>query len=129
MKKVINGLLATALFFAGQSIVGQAGPEEVTEGRDVARLRTLLQRRSVEPGLRIQMRDADLRNTDLSGTDLTNVDFTGADLRNTDLSGANLTNTITMHARQEGANFEGAIGLFPAQKDDARRQGALNVPD
>jgi len=120
MKKVINGLFAAVMLVA----VGQAVCAPVARGKDVQRLKALL-----AAGSPIIMPGADLKNADLSGADLSNADFTRADLRDANLSNANLTNVILLHAKLSGANFAGVTGLFPGQKDDARRQGALNVPD
>lgn len=121
MKKVINGLFAAVMLVAmGQAVCGRPAKQ----GKDVERLKTL-----VETGGDLSLRGADLSNADLGGLDLRGAMLNGADLRNSDLSNADLTGSHLMYAKMEGTNFEGAIGLLPGQKDDARRQGALNVPE
>lgn len=116
MKKVMKDLLAAVVLVAiGQAICLHG----LREGDDAPRARQ---------GDR-NLKRADLTAADLRGLDLRGAMLEEADLRESDLSYADLTGSSLRRAEMRNANFEGAIGLSTDQKDDARRQGAVNVPD
>lgn len=76
-------------------------------------LRTIRDRKTVEPSERPDLRGAvlvaeDLSNMDLSGADLTGADLTGADLSNTTLFQATLIDVSLLNAKLDNADFTGA---------------------
>src|SRR3990167_803422 len=69
------------------------------------------------------LRDANLRDANLTGADLTDANLTGANLMDANLTGANLSGADLMDANLTGANLSGA-DLMDANLTGANLSGA-----
>lgn len=85
--------------------------------------------RQQDPSTQPDLRDADLRRTDLEGFNLSGADLTGADLRSTKVSGADLTDAILRDTDLEGVDLSATdSGIKPEQLAGADLTGA-KLPD
>ncbi len=80
--------------------------------------------RAENPEVRVDLADADLRDTDLRGANLTDADLRGANFTDADLTDANLTVADLRGAEPMGADLRGAE-LKDASLKDASLAGAV----
>jgi hypothetical protein len=87
------------------------------------------QQRERENGWRLDFREADLSNANLSGAHLSRAHLSGARLRGANLSGARLRGANLSGADLSKADLSGAQGLLAEQLADATGDDKTRLPD
>ena len=119
MKQATKLLALAALLIAGQAICSEVSPiigynkrygTENPEilGKDVSKLKALLEQRKTRPNTPINMPKANLWDANLSGSNLSNAHLSGAHLFSANLADANLTNATLIKVDFHSVNLSGA---------------------